>query len=151
MPRSDATRCWYPTRDAIELDVVIAIGEAAEVGLGLAETDAIGVRGEGAGGHLDGLAVVGNGGHEVLDHGAGDFGASRGFGEERIHGRESGSDGAGSVSLHGDIGVRGAYFQGDRDAVGVVSCDMNVLDSGFREAGSRRVDGIGADGQACDG
>ena len=45
--------------NAVELDVVVAVGETAEVGLGLAEADAVAVGGEGAGGHLDSLAVVG--------------------------------------------------------------------------------------------
>ena len=42
--------------DAVEGDVVVAVGEAAEVGFGVTEADAVGVDAEGAGGVLDDLA-----------------------------------------------------------------------------------------------
>ena len=46
--------------DAIEVDVVVAIGETAKVGLSLAKPDPVGVDGEGAGGHLDEFVEVGD-------------------------------------------------------------------------------------------
>ena len=58
--------------NAVEVDVVVAVGEAAEVGLGLAEADAVAGGGEGGGRHLDDFAVVGDGRGEVLDEGRGD-------------------------------------------------------------------------------
>ena len=46
-------------RNAIEVDVVVAVGKAAEVGAGLAEADAVAVEGKGSGRHRDRLTVVG--------------------------------------------------------------------------------------------
>jgi hypothetical protein len=72
--------------DAVEVDVVVAVGEAAEVGLGLAEAGAVAVGGEGAGGHLDGLAVVGQRRGEVVDERLGDLGAGGVLIEQGVHG-----------------------------------------------------------------
>ncbi len=47
--------------DAVEVDVVVPVGEAAEVGFGVAEADAVGVDGEGSGGHLEDFGEVGDG------------------------------------------------------------------------------------------
>jgi hypothetical protein len=55
-----------------KVDVVVTVGEAAEVGLALAQPDAVGAGAEGAGNDLDDLAVVGDGRGEVLDVGIGD-------------------------------------------------------------------------------
>ena len=57
--------------NAIEVDVVIAVRESAEIGLRLPETDAIAAGGECAGDDLDDLAEVGDRRGEVLDIGAG--------------------------------------------------------------------------------
>src|SRR5258705_3085353 len=47
--------------DAVEVDVVVAIGKATEIGAGLAKPDAIAVEGKGPGCHRDRLTVVGHG------------------------------------------------------------------------------------------
>src|SRR5208283_3631625 len=54
-------------RNAVEVDVVVAVDEAAEVGLALAQAYAVGARGEGAGNDLDDFTVVGDGVCEVLN------------------------------------------------------------------------------------
>jgi len=107
--------------DAVEVDVVVAIGEAAEVGGGLTEADAVAVGGEGAGGHFDGFAEVSDGRHEVLDHGSGDLGASRSFGELGVHGRERGSDGVGGIGVDCDVCCGGADLKDEGDVGGLVS------------------------------
>ena len=55
--------------DAVEVDVVLAVREATEVGGALAEADSVGVGGVGAGDHLGELAVVGDGRGVVLNVG----------------------------------------------------------------------------------
>ena len=112
--------------DAVELDVVVAVGEAAEVGFGLAETDAVGVGGEGAGGHLDGFAVVGDGRHEVVDHGLGDLGAGGGLSQQRVHRRQSAGDGVGFAGLDGDLLGDVAERQRDRDVSGLAGGELDA-------------------------
>jgi hypothetical protein len=89
--------------NAVEVDVVIAVGEAAEVGLGLAEAYAITGGGEGVGRHVDDFAVVGDGRTEVLDEGRGNDGARRGGIEQSVHGRKRSGDGANGVRLDGHL------------------------------------------------
>src|SRR5271168_2014772 len=62
-------------RNTVEVDVVVTVGEAAEVGLGLAEADAVTGGGKGVRRHVDDFAVVGDGRGEVLNEGRGDDGA----------------------------------------------------------------------------
>src|ERR1700679_701618 len=69
-------------RDAVEVDVVVPVREAAEDRRGLTKADTVAVGGEGAGSHFDCLCVVGDGRHEVLDHGRGDLGARGGLVEQ---------------------------------------------------------------------
>ena len=57
--------------DAVKVDVVVAVGEAAEVGFALAQPDAVGAGGEGAGNDLDDLAEIGDWRSVVLDVGVG--------------------------------------------------------------------------------
>src|SRR5206468_5417668 len=61
--------------DAVEGDVVTAVSEATEVGLGVTKADAVRIDGEGAGRLLNQLAEVRCGRGEVLDEGGADFGA----------------------------------------------------------------------------
>src|SRR5271155_4384797 len=93
--------------DAVEVDVVVAIRESAEVGLGLAEADAVTGGGEGVGRHVNDFAVVGDGRGEVLNEGRGNDSARRGGIEQSVHGRKRGGDGADGVGfdryLLGDI------------------------------------------------
>ena len=90
-------------RDAVVGDVVVAVGEAAEVGLGVAETDAVGVDGEGTGGVLDDLGEVGDGRGEVLDVVGVDLGAGGTGVEAGVEGGELGGDGVRGVGLDGDL------------------------------------------------
>ena len=48
-------------RNAVEVDVVVAIGKAAEVGLALAQANAVTVEGKGPECHRDRFTVVGDG------------------------------------------------------------------------------------------
>ena len=54
-------------RNTIEVDVVIAVREAAEVGLALTQSNAIAADGEGARNNLNDLSVVGNRRRKVLN------------------------------------------------------------------------------------
>ena len=71
--------------NAVEVDVVVAVREAAEVGFGLAEADAVAVEGESAGRHLHRFAVVGDGRGKVLNQGRADIGARGTSFERRVH------------------------------------------------------------------
>src|ERR1019366_6161609 len=58
--------------NAVEVDIEIAVREAAEVSLALAQPDTVAADGECAGNDLDDLTVVGDGRGEVLNVGVGD-------------------------------------------------------------------------------
>src|SRR5579875_2770404 len=73
---------------AIEVDVVIAVREAAEVGLGLTEPDAITGERKGGRRHLDKFAVVGDRRGEGVDEGLGDLRACGRFAQQGVHRRE---------------------------------------------------------------
>ena len=113
--------------DAVEVDVVVAVGKAAEVGLGLAEADAVAVGGEGAGGHLDGFAVVGDWRHEVCDHGLGDLGARGGLRQQRVHRGECGGDGVGFAGLDGDLLGDVAQRERDGNVGGLAGGDLHAV------------------------
>ena len=60
-------------RNAVEGHGVLAVGEAAEKGLALSETDSVRIDAERARRLLDHLGEIRDRGHEVLNHGAADF------------------------------------------------------------------------------
>jgi hypothetical protein len=117
-------------RNAVEVDVVVAVGEAAEDGLGLAEAEAVTGGGEGAGSHVDDFSVVGDGRGEVLNEGWGDDGARRGGIEQSVHWRKRGSNRADRVGF--DCHLLGDIADVQRDG------DVHIL-SGIKLDGA--VDG----------
>src|SRR5437870_8884905 len=62
-------------RDTIEVNVVIAIGKAAKVGLALAQANSVAVQGKRPGCHRDRFTVVGHRRSEVLNKGRADISA----------------------------------------------------------------------------
>ena len=64
-------------RDAVEVDVVVAVREAAKISLRLAQASAVAVGGEGARRHLHSFAVVGQRRGEVGDKRLGDLSPRR--------------------------------------------------------------------------
>src|ERR1700733_62720 len=104
---------------AVEVEVVVAGGEAAEDGLGLAEADTVTGGGEGAGRHIDYFSVIGDGRSEVLNEGRGDDGARRVSIEQSIHGRKRGGDRADSISLDRDLLGDIAYVERNGDVHGL--------------------------------
>src|SRR5580704_16131708 len=70
--------------DAVEVDVVVPVGEATEVSLGLAEADAVTGGGEGVRRHVDDFSVVCDWRGEVLNEGRGNDGACRGGIEQSV-------------------------------------------------------------------
>jgi hypothetical protein len=56
-------------RNTVEVDVVVAVNEAAEVCLALAQPDAVSAGCEGSGNDLDDFSVVGDGRGKVLNVG----------------------------------------------------------------------------------
>ena len=133
-------------RDSVEVDVVVAIGKAAEVGLRLAEADAIAIGGEGAGCHLDRLAIVCRGSGEVLDERRRDLRAGRGRLKEGIHGSECG--GYRALRIRFDRDLLGEIADGERhgNILRAVLSHTNTLDGGT-EAGRSRLHAIGARGE----
>ena len=111
--------------DAVEVDVVVAVREAAEVGLGLAEADAVTGGRNGVGSHVDDFAVVGDGRGEVLNEGRGDDGARGGSIEQSVHGRKRSGYGADSVGLDRDLLGDIANVQRNRDVRSLPSIELD--------------------------
>src|SRR5882757_2476064 len=78
--------------NAVEVDVIVAVREAAKISFRLAETDAVTVEGKGSRGHLYRLAVVGNWRSKVLDKGLADLGTRRASFEQSVHRGKRSSD-----------------------------------------------------------
>jgi hypothetical protein len=107
--------------DAVEVDVVVAVGEAAEEGFGLAQAYAVTRGSEGVGRHVDDFAVVGDGRGEILNEGRRDNGSRRGGIEQSVHGRKRGGDGADGVGLDSHLLGDIADIQRNGD-VHILSC-----------------------------
>ena len=134
-------------RDAVEVDIVAAVREAAEVSAGLAETNTVAVDCEGSGGHRDCLAVVGYRRGKVLDKGLADHSARGTSFQQRVHGGESRGDGADGVGLNGHL--LGDVADGQRHGDILVLCSGELHGAAVdTEARSRDFDGVTARRQA---
>src|SRR6266851_65215 len=137
--------------DAVEGDVVVAVGEAAEVGLAVAEADAVGVDAEGAGRHLKKFAVVGDGRGEILYEGGADLGSRGACLEKAVHGRELGRDGVGVCRLDGDLIGCSRDTEGEGYVLRLVGGELEAPLDGGCEAGGGGLDRVLRDGEAGDG
>jgi hypothetical protein len=90
-------------RDAVEVDVEVAIGEAAEGCGALAEPDAVLALGEGAWNHLRELAEVCDGRGVVLNIGGGYLGACRCGAEKSVERSVLRGERVGSVGFYVDL------------------------------------------------
>src|ERR1700733_12537252 len=136
--------------DPVEVDVVVAVGKAAEEGLGLAEADAVTGRGEGVWRHIDDFAVVGDGRREVLNEGWSDDGARGGGVEQGVHGSERGGDGADRVGLDCNLLGDVADMQRDGDVLVLPGGELHGAATDC-EAGREDFDGVAAGREAAEG
>ena len=79
-------------RNTIEVDVVIAIGKSAEVGLALAQTNSVAVQGKRPWRHRDSFTVIGHRRSEILDKSRTDISARRGGVQRCVHRSKRGGD-----------------------------------------------------------
>ena len=102
-PRVMRRRVRVVERNAVEVDVVIAIREAAEVGLRLAQTHAVAVQRKCGWRHAHHRAVVGNRRAEVADEGLGNLGARRSLSQQRIQRRQRRSHRSRFIRFHRNL------------------------------------------------
>src|SRR5882762_1071255 len=101
-------------RDAIEINVVVAVGEAAEKCLAVAQTHAVGIYAEGARRHLQQFAEIRVRRGKVLNKGRIDFCSGRARFQQAVHRRKLRRDGVGGVRFNGNCLAYGAEAQWDR-------------------------------------
>src|SRR5262249_28565359 len=109
--------------DAVKVDVVVAIGKAAEKCLAVPEADSIGIYAKGSRRHLHQLAEIGNRRRKILDKRRADFGSGRTRFEQPIHWGGLCGDGSESISLNSNRLGYSAQGQRNREFLRVVDGD----------------------------
>jgi len=136
-------------RDAIEIDVIVAIRKASEVSGRLAETNAIAARSEGARGHLHRFAKIGDRRSEVLNERLCDLGTRRACIEQRIHGSQRGRNGTDRIGLNDNLLRNIADGEHDSDFLILSGSELHrsAIDA---KAGGRYLDSVTAGRKAAD-